>query len=55
MQHASMTPAKEYENRADEARSQAERSFRSSDKEAWLRIAEEWIKLAQRASNQLTA
>jgi hypothetical protein len=28
-------------------REQAERSFRASDKEAWLRIAEEWMKLAQ--------
>jgi hypothetical protein len=33
--------------RADEAREQAERSFRPTDKEAWLRIAQEWMKLAQ--------
>jgi hypothetical protein len=37
----------EYRWRADEAREQARRSFRPSDKEAWLRIAEEWMKLAQ--------
>ena len=36
----------EYLDRADEAREQAERSFRPIDKEAWLRIAGEW-KLAQ--------
>ncbi len=42
-----MTSAKEYRDRADEAREQAERSFRPTDKEAWLRIAEEWMKLAQ--------
>ena len=37
----------EYLDRADEAREQAERSFRPIDKEAWLRIAGEWMKLAQ--------
>ena len=30
-----------------ETREQAERSFRASDKEAWLRIAEQWMKLAE--------
>ncbi len=42
-----MTSAKEYRDRADEAREQAERSFRPTDNEAWLRISEEWMKLAQ--------
>ena len=34
-------------DRTDETREQAERSFRASDKEAWHRIAEEWMKLAE--------
>jgi hypothetical protein len=42
-----MSSAEEYRDRAGEAREQAERSFRPSDQEAWLRIAEEWMKLAQ--------
>ena len=37
----------EYLDRGDEAREQAERSFRPIDKEAWLRIAGERMKLAQ--------
>ena len=41
-----MTSA-DYLDRVRETRGQAERSFRPSDKEAWLRIAEEWMKLAQ--------
>jgi hypothetical protein len=32
---------------ADEARKQAERSINRLDKERWLRIAEDWLKLAQ--------
>jgi hypothetical protein len=42
-----MTSAEEHRDRAHEAREQAERSVRPSDKEAWLRIAEEWMKLVQ--------
>ena len=42
-----MTSAEEYRDRADEAREQAGRSFREIDKEVWLRIAGEWMKLAQ--------
>ena len=45
--HAGMASADEYRDRADEARAQAERSFSPIDREAWLRIAEEWMKLAQ--------
>jgi hypothetical protein len=41
-----MTSAEEYEHRANEARMQAERSIRATDREAWLRIAAEWIRLA---------
>jgi hypothetical protein len=36
-----------YRGRADECRQQAERSIHASDKESWLRIAEEWMKLVQ--------
>jgi hypothetical protein len=32
---------------ADECRQQAERAINPLDKEAWLRLAGEWIKLAQ--------
>ena len=42
-----MSPAEEYENRAEEARTQAKQSIRATDREAWLRIAEEWMKLVQ--------
>jgi hypothetical protein len=45
----------DYLDRADEAREQAERSFRPIDKEAWLRIAGEWMKLAQFAMSQSMA
>jgi hypothetical protein len=48
-----MTSA-EYRDRAHEAREQAERSFRPSDKEAWLRMAEEWMKLAQSLDEPVT-
>ena len=42
-----MSSAEEYRHKASEARKQAELSWRPSDREAWLRIAEEWMKLAQ--------
>ncbi|KJC52198.1 hypothetical protein UB31_09655 [Bradyrhizobium sp. LTSP849] len=35
---------------ADECRQQAERAVSALDKEAWLRLAGEWIKLAQNAA-----
>jgi hypothetical protein len=41
-----MSSAEEYRHKASEARKQAELSWRPSDREAWLRIAEEWMKLA---------
>jgi hypothetical protein len=40
-------PYEEYRDKASEAREQAERSWRPSDREAWLRIADGWMKLAQ--------
>ena len=44
---SAMSSAEEYIKRAAEAREQAERSFRPSDKEAWFQLAEDWTKLAQ--------
>jgi hypothetical protein len=35
---------------ADECRQQAERAINPIDKESWLRLAGEWIKLAQNAA-----
>jgi hypothetical protein len=32
---------------AEQARTQAKKSFPATDQETWLRIAEEWMKLAQ--------
>jgi hypothetical protein len=37
---------------ADECLQQAERSVRTTDKEAWLRMAGEWTKLAQDAERR---
>jgi hypothetical protein len=35
-----------FRKQADEAREQAAKSVSPLDKEAWLRVAEEWLKLA---------
>jgi hypothetical protein len=37
---------------ADDCRQQAEKAISPLDKEAWLRTAEEWIKLAQSAEQR---
>ncbi|MBR1209480.1 hypothetical protein [Bradyrhizobium sp. JYMT SZCCT0180] len=37
---------------AEECQLQAERSVREADKEAWLRMAGEWTKLAQDAERR---
>ena len=42
-----MSPLEEYEKRAEEARTQAMQAIRATDREAWLRIAAEWMKLVQ--------
>ena len=39
--------ADRFRKQADECREQAAKAFSPLDKEAWLRVAEEWIKLAQ--------
>lgn len=38
-----------FRKQADECRQQAEQAINPLDKEAWLRLAGEWIKLAQAA------
>ncbi len=42
----------EFRKEAEEARRQAERAISSLDKEEWLRVAAEWIKLAQDAEKR---
>jgi hypothetical protein len=44
--------ADRYRRQADECRQQAERAISPLDKEAWLRVAGEWIKLAQDAESK---
>jgi hypothetical protein len=39
--------AKRFREQAEECRQQAEKAKSPLDKEAWLRVAGEWIKLAQ--------
>ena len=38
--------AARFRKQAEEARDHATRAFSPLDKEAWLRVAEEWLKLA---------
>jgi hypothetical protein len=42
----SKTEAERFRDQSTEARLQAENAISPLDKEAWLRIAEEWLKLA---------
>jgi hypothetical protein len=41
--------AARFRKQAEEARQHAERAISPLDKEAWLRVAAEWIKLAESA------
>lgn len=41
--------ADRYRNEAEECRRLAERAITQPDKEAWLRLAAEWMKLAEGA------
>jgi hypothetical protein len=41
-----------YRKQADEAREQAAKVISPLDKEAWLRVAEEWLKLAESADGR---
>jgi hypothetical protein len=40
----------EYRQNAELCRAQAERSKRPSEKEAWLKLAQDWLMLAQRSA-----
>ena len=42
-----------YKNKAEECRQQAEKSLSSLDKESWLRLAEDWTKMAQEVERRL--
>jgi hypothetical protein len=44
--------ATQYRERAEEARQIAEKFINPLDKEVWLRVASEWLKLVQRAEMQ---
>ena len=44
--------AARFRKQAEEAREHAARVASPLDKEAWLRIAEEWLKLSESAENQ---
>jgi hypothetical protein len=43
------TPAQKYRRAAEECQLNAEKAARSADREAWLRLAADWAKLAQSA------
>jgi len=42
-----MSTSDEYRKFAQEAKDRAENSWRPHDKEMWLKIAEQWLQLAQ--------
>jgi gluconate kinase len=44
-----MTKADEFRKQANDAREMATRALKQEDKAVWLRVAEDWIKLAQQA------
>jgi hypothetical protein len=44
--------ATEYRERAEEAQQLAEKFINPLDREVWLRVADEWLKLAQNAEIQ---
>jgi hypothetical protein len=44
--------ANRFREQAEECRQQAEKAKSPLDKEAWLRVAGEWIKLAQAADER---
>jgi hypothetical protein len=47
--------AARFRKQADECREQASKAFSPLDKEAWLRTAEEWIKLAMSVEERTCA
>jgi hypothetical protein len=44
--------AARFRKQAEEAREHAARVITPLDKEAWLRVAEEWLKLVESAENR---
>jgi hypothetical protein len=46
------TDAQRFRKDAQECREQAEKAISPLDKEAWLRLAADWIKLAQAAEER---
>jgi hypothetical protein len=44
--------AARFRKQADEACEHAQKAFSPLDKEAWLRVAEEWLKLAASAESR---
>jgi gluconate kinase len=44
-----VSDADEFRKQANDARQMAARSLKQEDKAFWLRLAEDWIKLAQEA------
>jgi hypothetical protein len=48
----SETDVARFRKQAEECRQQAEKAISPLDKEAWLRVAGEWIKLAQDAESK---
>src|ERR1700740_3031909 len=45
----SETPAQRYRREADECQLNAQRAIRAADREAWLKLAVDWRKLAESA------
>jgi hypothetical protein len=45
----SETPAQRYRREAEECELNAQRAMRTADREAWLRLAADWMKLAESA------
>ena len=48
----SETDAAKYRKQAEECRQQAAKAVSPVDKEAWLRVAEEWLKLTSSAERR---
>ena len=46
-----MNDADEFRKQAEEARQTAARCLKQEDKAFWLRLAEDWLKLAQKPDN----
>ena len=51
----SVSDVDRFRKEAEEARRQAERAISSLDKEEWLRVAAEWIKLFADPRNRIDA